>query len=1128
MACLKDLKKWLKLYDEKLNRLDVARCLAESNVVKGDLLEILAAWPESATEDRLKSKIALACIELLVPLTWPIEKEDAQMTVNHHRHVPYLRQAQVSYKRAILHHDTGKILRAAVRTALPSIALATEGRTTRDESIIKLLLYFFRNIALTGNAPNLSAENDDGMLNRSATIDAFHRQDVLALLLTISSNIGEDFKTQDTAILEVLFHLLKGIDVEKLFMDQKQLSHHNDNELKALLNQEANMHRGYLKNAPTRHNRFGTMIWVKREGPGRVSTVSGQNALKSGQQTLKQMDQSKKWNKPKQRSRNEEPANDRFDVSTKLSEAARLHIRSFVEEFLDSGFNPLFNHIRRAIEREADRVLESHKQQYFYLVAWFLEAERVRRRHKEEANKRKPDNKIAETFEPDSFGLVSSVLIQEFFVLLNRFMQASLDIKSWQELNAGMKCFTQILMIVHDMAASPLEEDQEIAENIQSRIFYEETTHDRIAAILRGYKDQGLGYLDACTEMSSTFLRMLERYSRENVEMQVRSKRRARKTKQVAPKESGSGGQDSDDENASEMEDVREAERVSKERKFDFVRFSSKFTNQACIDTFLALTKYYNDLSVCQLKRAHRFFYRIAFKQEMAVMLYRLDIIALFYRMIKGPEGLDPKHSMFREWEELVRQVIKKFTKKMEQRPELAIELLFSKIQSTVFFLEYGHEKQTIQSRPKAPAALEVKWSMSIEEQIGVVVAALSEDCMEHLHWITQVLSKLVDERQSWETEAIARRMNSTENEISIDDSARPQLPQAQPSIISAPNEGIRMALFKNARLRLLMSLSKFETIGEHEPDAPWIMPSTVNALELRSLRDVIEKHREEPKMLYGEDDPIPAEDLLRRKPAEKPKRADFDDESSGVGSDDNEDFLFPAGGPTNTVESRESALQKLKNKRRKRRVDTEPLDDETLEARRLARAKHDLERKRAYKSALFVHDSDEESDEDRDKAFYAAEQATRLGQREKVLGALEAGRVEPSRKSNVKRKATEENSSVSGKKHKLSSDASESDGMMTDGDLSSPTREASPGSSSDSDDDTPLSSPLNVDMEKTTSGSISAEETSIPSSQENTGQNLSKLAIDRGTIEEPEENVVSGAARRRPRATVFDDSDDE
>lgn len=66
LACLKDLKRWLKLHDEKLDRLDVARCLAEANLLKGDILEILAAWPEEATEDRAKLKISLACREITI------------------------------------------------------------------------------------------------------------------------------------------------------------------------------------------------------------------------------------------------------------------------------------------------------------------------------------------------------------------------------------------------------------------------------------------------------------------------------------------------------------------------------------------------------------------------------------------------------------------------------------------------------------------------------------------------------------------------------------------------------------------------------------------------------------------------------------------------------------------------------------------------------------------------------------------------------------------------------------------------------------------------------------------------------------------------------------------------------
>ena len=56
---LKDIKRWLRLFDDKTNRLDVARLLAEAHLVQGDLLEILATWPENAAEDSFRSKVAL-------------------------------------------------------------------------------------------------------------------------------------------------------------------------------------------------------------------------------------------------------------------------------------------------------------------------------------------------------------------------------------------------------------------------------------------------------------------------------------------------------------------------------------------------------------------------------------------------------------------------------------------------------------------------------------------------------------------------------------------------------------------------------------------------------------------------------------------------------------------------------------------------------------------------------------------------------------------------------------------------------------------------------------------------------------------------------------------------------------
>jgi len=700
---------------------------------------------------RTGKQLIKTAVELLVPLTWPIEKNDLQMTVNHHRHTPYLQLAQIGYKRGILNYDTVKILRAAIRIALPSIALPMGERSSRDEGIIKLLLYFLRNITMISPPQHLPMEGDKNEVSRSATIEAFHYQDIFALLLTISSNMGEDFNTQDVIVLELLFHLLKGVDIEKLFMDDAQLDAKKTDELKELLAKEAGMNREYARNAPTRHNRFGTMIWVKRDDE-RVSTVSGQDVLMDGQSTLLKMDKTKRWNKPAQRSKMTELTYNDFDMPVMLTASANKHLRAFVAEFLDSGFNPLLNHVRKAIEREAERILDVHPRQFFFLVSWFLEAECVRRRTNKEALKKRKNGTEPEA---NSFALVASVLNQETFITLNRFMQESLDMKSWQDLNAGMRCFSQILLTVQEMSESPLEEDQEIAENIQNRIFYEETTHDRIIAIFRGYKDQGFGYLNACTELSHVFLRMLERYSKENIDLQVRSRRRARRKRKAVKDPERAGSADSDE--GSEAEDVAESHRVSKERKFDFTRFSSKFMSQNCIDTFVAFTRYYDELDIVQLKRAHRFFYRVAFKQELSVMLFRVDIMALFNKMMKGPGGLDSSCPTYKEWDELVRQLIKRLTRKIEQRPELVVEMLFSKINATVHYLEYGYEKQTTKSKPRGPAELEVKGAKSKGDQIGVVVAALSvEDKLDAVGWLKNVLSAAADERQAWEAAAVA------------------------------------------------------------------------------------------------------------------------------------------------------------------------------------------------------------------------------------------------------------------------------------------------------------------------------------------------------------------------------------
>ncbi|KAI9669707.1 MAG: Topoisomerase 1-associated factor 1 [Alyxoria varia] len=1026
LPVLKDIKRWLRLYDDKTNRLDVARLLAEANLVKGDLLEILASWPKESPEGSFRSKISLLCVDLLTQVTWPVDKEEQFTAINHFVHKPYLHNAQASYKQAILQHERAQILRTVLRVALPPMAQPRKERSPVEENIIKVVLYFFRNVVMITQPDNEHLDDGDTEISRAATIDSFHYQDIFDLILTLGSSIGDEFVEHDVEIMDILFHLLKGVDVERVFMERDQLVSSNTKELQGLIGKEKGMLAGYARYAPSRHNRFGTKSWLKRED-GKLTTVFGQTAAMNEQVALHEMDKSKKWNRPRHGGKKKIPEETltEFNFTTPLTASARRHLRTFVEKFLDSSFNPLFLTIRKSIEREATRVLDYHRRQYFFLISWFLSAQRVRR--KAQAQQKHANGSSASVEEGESFALVASVLNQETFVLLNRTMQDSFDGKSWRDVNACMKCFTQILLTVHEMSESSTEEDQEISENSLNRIFYEQSTHDRIIATLRTFKDQGFGYLNACTELSHVFLRLLERYSKQNVDMHVRTIRRARKKRKEKNGVDEGGHANEDQEN--EAGDVAEAHKTSTERKFDFDRCAARFINQNTIDTFVTFTKHYRDLSTEQLKRAHRFFYRAAFKMNVSVYLFRVDILSLFNRMIKGPEGMDLDNSMFKEWEELTRQVFRRLTKKIQDRPSLAVELLFSKIPATVYYLEHGHERELPKRTTKAPAELEIKPGMDKAEQIGVAVSMLiNQGKADALGWMKRVLKSASDERKSWEAEETARReleqqdarsAHPEENSESNQDPENPReseersaqdTPQTEdagdsnhqqskkaPSIlVTADNSERRTAMAQDKHLRLLLTVLEFQRLGDPSDEDStadeviWIIPSFHSCADLKNFHEIISRHEFAPPV-YEEGKS--AESFVRRK-AKSGGAGNASGRSghatrTGSGTSDSEGLseideeLFAAnerGGGSGGEEGASAARgqKKKKGPRRSRRAADELLDDKGLEERRKARKEMERERLRKIKSSLHVSLSDDESDDERDREFFEREEGLR------------------------------------------------------------------------------------------------------------------------------------------------------
>lgn len=983
----------MRLHDYRTARFDVRRCLAHANVVKGDLLEILAQFPEGGTESRLKSRTALGCLQLLTVLTDPLDegiKED-DMTKNFHRHIPYLSLAQVGYKRALLHFENADILRTVVRICLPAMAQPRAERSANDKAIIGLVLNLVRNIAVITQPQHLPSQGDENEITRSATIDVLAKQDVLNFLLTIGSGSGDEFQDNIITLLEALFHILKGIDPKKLFMEKKQVEKSNTKEFKDLLSKEKAMLDSYKKHAPTRHNRFGTMVWLKRDETN-YSTVTGQHSITNDEQTLYHMDKSKKWDKPKYRGKNVADADEQHDIGGRceIDEQATETLRSFVEDFLDSSFNPLFLAVRRLIERDPNT--ERHKvenlKQYFYLVSWFLDAATARYESIARENKKNAGTESDVLAQDNSYAYIAAVLDQETFVLLNRSMQTYLDEKNWQVVMSTMLAFTQILLTVQSMAESKDEEDQEIAENIQNRIFYEESTHERILQLLRGYTRQGFAYLDAVTECTHVFVRMLERYSKVNVDLQIRSKRRARRKKRQQPEAGGeSNAAAVEDEEEEAEQEEREIHQAASERKFDFAKFSAKFMNQKCVDTFLALLNFYNDLSSEQLKRCHRYFYRLAFKNELAVLLFRVDILLLFHRLIKGPEGLDPAMDGFKEWEQLVQQIFRRCVKWVSKDTEgegwkemCMIEMLFSKMGNQIFYMQNGYDRVVEKAAPRPPAELDFKANITAEQKVGVAVGVMLENNKaDNVSWVREEVKRAAEERQAWE-ESEAARKQLLEGDV---DAADAQPSETAPSIFLQPGDNLerKLARFKDKHLRLLLTALGYQRLGVAEDmEASWIIPSDLSSSQLQALHVQIQQAEFDPPTFDGQsatDMTKPKGSYLRRETT-----GPFDDVSDadeGASDADADGQMFPPN-------LREKRKQKdgdddegePKKKRRLQRRNAEDPSESDAERRAASRREKERERNAKIKSSLFITASDDESDAEGDAEFFRLEEQRR------------------------------------------------------------------------------------------------------------------------------------------------------
>lgn len=347
---------------------------------------------------------------------------------------------------------------------------------------------------------------------------------------------------------------------------------------------------------------------------------------------------------------------------------------------------------------------------------------------------------------------------------------------------------------------------------------------------------------------------------------------------------------------------------------------------------------------------------------------------------------------------------------------------------------------------------------------------------------------------------------------------------------VTSSTDEQRIALFKDNKLQLLISLIGFTRLGDpDDSDASWVIPSSLTASQLASSLEFIKKFEFDPPTY---EDGKAAIDFIRSKAAgerARRPRAEYDDDSEDSG---NEEFLFPAGGPTN---QRSDALEELKKRRKVRRKRTEESDiddeenDRKAEERRAKRREAELEKRRKIKSDLFVHDSDEEEDEDRDKEFFEKEEAVRKKTADAVAKVLlEVRKSAATRKKSKKRKQGKE-TGLRRKKRKTI-DGDESEENQSDEELLGLETGSSRPSSVEAED------PMRIDSSDEDAGAqtdtpVSSQQPIPDPDEENTPviDSLNKTgttAVELG--DEDEDLPVTKPIRRAVRAGFIIDSDSD
>ncbi|KAK4058290.1 Topoisomerase 1-associated factor 1 [Microbotryomycetes sp. JL221] len=927
VGCLKDLKRFWRMDDKDDDR-TVARIFFDVGVLNNDLIPILLTTLGTSTKG---DRIALA-FELMAAMTWPINAHEeileakSQGELQASRDYHTLLNAQRQYKNSILR--TG-CLRAIFQLMSPSLAKSRRDRSRKDENIISLVMFTFRNLAAIRDKP---ATSDSAAAFEMSTLQSeYIRQladeQIFDLLIAMAQNANStEFSAWNVVTLDIFHLIFRSVKPAELMVPVEKI---DENKLKDLLNVEGQQRRTAGRTNNSRHSRFTTTLALKTGKNQYI--VHKQKAVRTGAEGI--LDDRKK-----DQTRGKVRIEDELAPPSHLRPEAIQCLRDVAVAFIDSAFNPFFASLLKDIRTEKPKIQQTDRIRFLFLTRFFMEFFLLLYQQEQiksidpQSDEGHDFDLIAEMTDPQSIGFVAATM--------NNAMQEKPIL--WLDLQAGMDCFTQILLVVEAMTASNDEDNVKVAQVLQDKIYYENVTLQLALTIIASFKAQSHKFLDSTVHLAYTLLRTLEKYSKSKAFMFVRKKSTKRANK----------GDDYDDGD----EGARKHSFAEHAFQFeDYESASFKFAVEASLTTFLVYLESYRNLNEDQLKRIVALLHRIAIKAKSEVLFFKPSVLELFKRILEDDQCVTSRQQPLKDLKKLIEFILRKFFKTIEERPFMLIEAFFPKSSGQIKKAREGETNFYESSDDDGPGfkfkqgEVEVQPGYSLSDQIGIVVTALVESGQVDL--VEFVKSQL--------TLASASRTQivlTTDEEFNLPNHVEPDSDESlrlkaewlrrgpseqakalfEPHNVKFETDDTQQAGSDNSQFKLLMRLLQWESDRALGSDVwQWVIPVTLMPKTLDGDIKMIENFQLDPINPQGKT----AADLLRKKRKTPVRRS-----RRGHGRHENES--------SPELDDNGNEQNSLKEKKKKK--------------------SKQLEQQMVFKSAQFIEDSDD--DEEADARFFAME----------------------------------------------------------------------------------------------------------------------------------------------------------